>query len=202
MDIQFTDFGPGEFFNFSVDIDPTSIKGADAPGPNESGSVSGLEMTGATVTVTFSDGSVQTTNLFREAGSANGGRAILTTGAPPKPTIQLLGAAPPVTLSNASQTVRVSGPVGATVSLLQAEAGLFTTGVPGGGFDLDPYEANSVIAVTEKTAAIGSAGYVDIPITLTNSAAGAGLNHLVAAIKDAERPQRTDLAGARRAVRP
>jgi hypothetical protein len=185
LDIQFSDFGPVELFFFSVDIDPTSIKGASAPGPNDSGSVSGLELTGATVTITFDDGSVQTVRLFRQPGSLSGSQNTVKTGSPPQPGLQLLGAVTPVTLAAANQTVRITGPVGATAVLMQVEAGLFVAGVPNGGFDLDPFEANSVIAITEQTVTIGAAGFVDVPITLTKSQTDTGLNHIVAVIKDA-----------------
>jgi Ca2+-binding RTX toxin-like protein len=65
------------------------------------------------------------------------------------------------------------------------EGGLFTEGVPGGGFDLDPFEANSAIAVDEKSAQVGSEGYVDVPVTLTRTdSAYGGFNHIVAVVKD------------------
>jgi hypothetical protein len=79
--------------------------------------------------------------------------------------------------------MRVSGPAGASVRLLAVEGALFTAGLPGGGFDLDPFEANSVVAVNELTATIGPAGTVDIPVTLGNTVAGGGNNRLVAVIE-------------------
>ena len=66
--IDFTDFDPGETFTFSVDMDPTSIKGVGAPGPNESGSVSGLELSGQKVTMDFDDGSTESGRSFRICG--------------------------------------------------------------------------------------------------------------------------------------
>ena len=66
------------------------------------------------------------------------------------------------------------------------EAGRFTRGVPDGGFDLQPFEANSVIAVDEQEATIGPAGFVDVPTTLTRSGAQGGLNHLVAVVNGAD----------------
>ena len=48
--VRYNGFDPGDFSAFSLDIDPTSIKGGSAPGPAESGSVGGLELVGATVT--------------------------------------------------------------------------------------------------------------------------------------------------------
>jgi hypothetical protein len=69
LNATFTDFGPGETLTFSADIDPTSIKGSSPPGPGEAGSVSGLEMAAALVTVTYEDGSAQTGRLYRSPGS-------------------------------------------------------------------------------------------------------------------------------------
>ena len=48
LSIDFTSgqFTLNETLQFGLDIDPVSIKGGSAPGPNEAGSVSGLELTG------------------------------------------------------------------------------------------------------------------------------------------------------------
>jgi len=188
---SFGDFGPGETFTFSTDADPTSIKGVSAPGPGESGSVSGLELAGAQVTVEFDDGSVRTAQTFRTpdtietSPNVSASKAMLGSGLPPKPGIQVLGVAAPAKVTGANQTVRITGPAGASASLLLAEAGLFTSGVPNGGYDLDPFEANNLLAVLEKPAKIGQSGYVDVPVTLTRSATNAGRNHLVAVLEDA-----------------
>jgi Ca2+-binding RTX toxin-like protein len=185
LTIDFSDFGPGETFTFSLDSDPTSINGANDPGPNRSGSVSGLELTGAEATVEFDDGSVRTGEPYRIPGSPHSSQNTLKANAPPKPGIEVLGVTAPAKVSKADQTVRVSGPAGSSVSLMDLEAGLFTEGVPNGGHDLDPYEANSALAVSEKSAQIGSTGYVDVPVTLTRTdTVYGGLNHLVAVIKD------------------
>jgi hypothetical protein len=62
--------------------------------------------------------------------------------------------------------------------------GVFTQ--PSGGYyDLDPYEANSAVKVSETSATIGSGGTVDIPVTLTKSSVEADLNYIVASLKDA-----------------
>src|SRR5262249_2436759 len=57
-------------------------------------------------------------------------------------------------------------------------------GVPNGGFDVDPYEANKAIGVSEKTAVIGSGGFVDVPVTLLRTGTESGLNHFLATITD------------------
>lgn len=187
LEITFTDFNPGENFSFSIDVDPSSIQGVAAPGPNESGSVSGLELTGATVSVTFSDGSSYAGQLYRTPGHLGASQNQIKAGTPVAPVIGMLGVpATPATTSAAAQTVRVTGPAGASVQLLRLEGGLFTSGLAGGGYDLDPYEVNSVIGVGENSATIGASGTVDIPVTLTRSHSQGGRNYLAAVIKNVD----------------
>jgi len=187
LDIAFTAFDPGETFTFSIDIDPTTIRGAADPGPEASGSISGFELIGSQVTITFSDGSMITTDLYRKGTSTTGSTATLKHGAPAAPTLQVLGiGTTPATTSTASQTVRVFGTAGATIQLLHVESALHLSGVPGGGFDVDPYESNKAIAVSEQTATIGPSGFVDIAVTLTKSHAEGGFNHFVAVVKAAD----------------
>ena len=182
MQLSFSDFGPGEEFTFSVDVDPTSIKGF--AGAGGAGSVSGLELTGAQATAGFDDGSSQSAQTFRIPQSATGSTNTLKANPLAKPAIGVVGVQAPAKVPTAQQTVRVSGPAGSSVSLMVLEGGLFTK--PSGGFyDLDPYEANSAVKVSEHNATIGSGGTVDIPVTLSRSADTAGLNYMVAALKDA-----------------
>jgi hypothetical protein len=186
LQIDFTSFSASRTFQFSVDVDPTTIQGATAPGPNESGSVSGLELTGATITITFSDGSAASGRCFRVPGSDGSCTVTLNSSPPAAPGLVLLGTpASPATVVTAAQTAHVTGPGGAQVALLQVEAGLFTAGLTSGGFDIDPFEANSAILVNEYDATIGFSGSVDIPVMLTRTSADGGLNHLVAVVKNA-----------------
>ena len=186
LEITFGDFGPGESFGFSVDVDPSSIRGIDAPGPNGSGGVSGLELVGATVEVEFDDGSIHTNTPFRIPGSNGGSELDAVLPKPPVPGLQILGVlASPSAVVGTSQTARVTGPPGYEVALLVVEGGLFTAGLPGGGFDLDPFEANSAVLVTEYTATLGGSGFVDVPFTLTQTGPESGIHHVVAALRDA-----------------
>jgi hypothetical protein len=186
LNATFTDFGPGETLTFSADIDPTSIKGSGPPGPGEAGSVSGLEMAAALVTVTYQDGTAQTGRLYRSPGSLGQSEVRLGGTERPTPSLAVVGVpSTPAVVSQAAQTVRITGPAGASVRLLHLEGALFTAGLPGGGFDIDPFEANSVVAVREYTGTIGPTGSVDIPVTLTSSVAGGGNNRLLAVVADA-----------------
>jgi hypothetical protein len=151
--------------------------------------VSGLELTGARVTAYFSDGTMLTGRTFAMPGTDTGSQAALRAGPPPPaPGIQVLGVpTTPAVVGSAGQTVQVSGPPGATGTLLVVEGGLFTTGVPGGGFDLDPFEANSALAVTRYTLSIPASGIQEVPVTLTHDVSvgpETGLNYLVAAFED------------------
>ncbi len=183
---SFTDFGPGETLTFSADVDPTSIRGSGPPGPGEAGSVSGLELTGATVTVTYEDGTSEAGRLFRSPGSLGESRVRLDGVGRAVPTLAVVGVASiPATITEPAQTVRVAGPAGASVRLLAVEGALFTAGLPGGGFDLDAYEANSVVAVNEHAATIGSGGWVDVPVTFGSSVPEGGNHRLVAVVDSA-----------------
>lgn len=185
--VRFDDFPVGQTFGFSVDADPTTINGSAPPGPNDSGGVSGLELTGAWVTVVFDDGTTYRRQLFQIPGSGTGSRIDARPTALPRPTIEAVGiASTPANVSNANQTIRVSGPAGANVRLIVVDGALYTSGVPGGGFDIDPFEANMARSVTEYAGTVGAGGTVDIPVTLTKYDANSGINHIVAAFTDAQ----------------
>lgn len=113
------DFAPGNLLKFSSDVDPTSIKGAIGPGQNHSGSTLGLELVGATVTVTFDDATVRVVRM----GGWNFGShrnktsvGVLAADNLSTPGIEVPGQSSPFT-TNTRPTVRVSGPAAATVRL-------------------------------------------------------------------------------------
>ncbi|WP_336023214.1 malectin domain-containing carbohydrate-binding protein [Halobellus salinisoli] len=191
--IDFADFESGETFAFSTDIDPTSIKNADGTGA--AGSVSGLELAGATVTVEYADGSTQTTSLFGD-GSSGGSQAAATESVPTAPTLgaqdvslddgDLDARHSAATVSEASQTVTVSGQPGATVELLHVE-GQLELANQADGYDLEAYEANTAENVDYQTVQLDSNGEATVDVTLTNtssSGAEGGFNYFVAAEQD------------------
>ena len=190
--VEFTDFDPGETFTFSVDIDPTSVKGVSAPGPEESASVSGLELARSTITVEFDDGTTQVTTPYSD-GSPGGAQAVSKPGLATAPGLSVSGvdlssttlspAHSAATVNDAAQTMTVTGPPGETVRLLRVEAGLFTDEVPNGGYDLEAYESNSITAVEETTGTIGSDGTVDLDVSLTRTSDDADLNYFVAVVE-------------------
>ena len=182
--VNFADFEPGELFTFSVDVDPTSITGSAPPGPNDSGSVSGLELAGTWVTLTFDDGTTLQAETWREPGSISESASVARLGLPAAPTLEIVGEPGNQVLSDSSEVVlHITGEPGANVRVLVAEGGLFVEGVPGGGFDIDPFEANTLLGVVEHTATLGPDGSLDLPVSLENSESGGGLNHLVCVLE-------------------
>lgn len=185
--LEFGGFDPGDQFEFSVDVDPTSIKGSGAPGPGESGSVGGLELVGATVTVTFDTGEILINQVWRMADRGpqgpnhSGAVAVLRGGLPPRPQIEIAGIVPPAIVGNPGQTVRVTGPAGQPVTVLVVEGGLFVEGLPGGGFNVQPFDANNALVAREYDGVVGPDGWVDIPVSLSRTMPEGGINHISAA---------------------
>ncbi|MBD3314253.1 MAG: hypothetical protein GF344_00570, partial [Chitinivibrionales bacterium] len=186
LTVTFDDFDPGERFTFSVDVDPTSIQGVSAPGPHETGSVSGYELLGAAMTVEFADGTVIAGESWRQNGSQVNSEAIIRAALPSAPKIEALSAASPSTVADAHHTIRVSAAAGSEIALLVTEGGLYLEDVPGGGTDIDPYEINTVLDTWEYGATVSPEGTVDIPITLQVSETGGGLHYIVAVEKNAD----------------
>lgn len=185
--MTFANFDPGETVFFSVDVDPTTIRGTGAPGPAESGSACGLELVGSTITVTFENGKTQTNDLtwLPEPGYLScGGWTQLRDGTPPEVAAAVLGVVPPAGFALPTQVVRVNGEPGRPVVVTVIEGGQYLAGLPGGGYDVEPYEANSAITAREYAAAIGPGGFVDIPIGLSKNGAEGGYNMITVAAED------------------
>jgi glucose/arabinose dehydrogenase len=171
--LSFADFGPGETMSFSIDNDPLSIKGTTAPGPNEAGSISGLELIGATVTVSFDDGTVHTQRLSRLGTTVDAARAdVRTTG--PAPTLQFLPGVTDPEVTNPQQMVRITARPNAFVRVTRMEGCLFVNGSPNPmsgpypqGYQIDPDEVNSIVSVDSVTVFTGPRGQIDVPVTLT-----------------------------------
>ena len=191
--VDFGDFQAGETFAFSTDIDPTSIK--NAQGTGAAGSVSGLELSGATVTVEYTDGSTQTTSLFGD-GSSGGSQATAKDAVAGAPTlgadgVSLDGSAldarhSAATVADAQQTITVSGPSGATVELLRVE-GQLELANQANGYDLEAFEANDAADVDYHSVVLDPNGEATVDVTLTNtteSGIEGGFNSFVAAVQD------------------
>jgi len=192
MTVEFDDFQNGETATFWADNDPTSIKGATV-GSQEAGPVSGLELARATVTVTYADGTSQTTQLMGD-GSNGGSTAVVTDAEQPAPTIGAQGVTldgsvldsyhSGATVSDASQTITLSGEPGETFTLVRVEGELALSNVPSGGYQLEDLEANNLVAAEYYSGTFDANGEVTVPVTLTSSADDddeAGFNYFVAA---------------------
>jgi len=183
LEVSFGNFSNGKTFAFSIDVDPTSIRGF--VGNHPLGGVSGLELVGATVDVTFSDGITRTMKPYRQPNSLNGSQNILRSNPPAPPVISIAGlVTSPVSVAKSIQTVHVVGSPGASVALLVAEGTYSSVGLTNGGFDIDPFETQSLVDVREYFATIGSNGTVDVQVTLGRSSPEAGIHSMVAGIKE------------------
>lgn len=184
LKINFSDFKPNQTLEFSIDTDPTSTKGAEQDNSKHFGSISGLELVGATATVTFADSEVLKGQFYRTPDSDTGSQATLAANLGTAPTIEAVGLTATATVANANQTVKVTGTPGSQVSLLVVDGALLTEGV---GHDIDPFEANTAFAINEITTTIGANGSADVPVTLTRTETAngtGGLNYIVAKYQD------------------
>jgi hypothetical protein len=195
LTVEFTDFEPGESVSFSADNDPTSIKGATLSS-QEAGPVSGLELARATVTVGY-ESTTQTTQTVGD-GSPGGAEAVADGSVPAALGLGAAGVSldstvldgrhSAATVTDADQTVTVSGPAGANVTLVQVEGELELSNVPDyngtPGYEVEEYEANKAENVTYYSATVGSDGTVEVPVTLTNSTAVGGYNYFVSHVED------------------
>jgi hypothetical protein len=87
-------------------------------------------------------------------------------------------------VTNSIQTVHITGLQWISYSVLVVEGGQFIEGLPGGGHDVGPYEANSAIAIREYFGTTNIAGVVDVPVQLTRGRPDAGYNHIVVVFED------------------
>lgn len=183
--LYFNDFNPGESIFFSVDIDPTSIRSSQAPGPYSSGSVSGLELAGATITATLSDGTPLVGNLYRVPDSEGGGQVLLRQGLAPAPTLSAEGIEGQAAyVTSAEQFIHIQAAPYQEIVLLAVEGGLFTYSVPGGGFDIEPFEANTALTVREFHGVTDYIGRLTIPVMLDMTHPNGGINIFTAVVKD------------------
>ncbi|MUW15291.1 hypothetical protein GJ633_12015 [Halorubrum sp. CBA1125] len=197
MTIEFTDFEPGETVGFSVDNDPTSIKGATITS-QEAGPVSGFELSRATVSVEYASGATQASQLFGD-GSSGGAIAALDDSEGDAPTIVGNASAPNVLesthrtgweTSQATQTFEVqhdSSQVGQQATVIRAEGKLAIDNVPDHdgtpGYNVEEFEANTVEQVEYKTVPLTS-GTDTVEFTLSNSTENGGYNYIFATVED------------------
>ncbi|MEO1064013.1 MAG: malectin domain-containing carbohydrate-binding protein [Actinomycetota bacterium] len=178
MTIDASDWQPGETLLLSVDIDPTSIQGV--PGAGNSGAVAGFELSGSTVTATFSDATVLVDDLFVQpsADADNGindaagqlvspnlgvGPVIDVPSVTLDPTVFTNGATAGVT-DQAGVDVEITGTPNADVVLYVTESGLDVDP----GFDVDPFEANKAEDIVAYPVTLDGTGSATVTIALSD----------------------------------
>ncbi|MGB7249896.1 MAG: malectin domain-containing carbohydrate-binding protein [Phormidesmis sp.] len=120
-------FEPGESVGFSVDMDPNSIAGAEksildgGTAPQwDVGGVSGAELIGSSVTITFTDGTT-TTGQLQGAGNQAGAQALAAQNRPDIPvslTVNGLSAGGGGTYDENGPSVIVNGPADQTARVV------------------------------------------------------------------------------------
>ena len=188
LTLTFDGFDPGETMAFSIDVDPNSIKGSGPPGPNESGSVSGLELTGAEVVFRFDDGAELAADVFGD-GSLGGGVARAVSAPAGAPVLEILGIPSPGVSNEPTVTARIIGLPGAEVTLLRVLGGLFVdpSGPFPSGYDVGAHDINSVVEVEWiNPVTLDGTGTAIVPITLTRQESPLAMqNRFVAVQHDA-----------------
>ena len=198
LTVAFTDFEPGETVTFSADNDPTSIKGAPIQS-QEAGPVSGLELARATVDIGYADDTTQTTQAIGD-GSQGGAEAVADGDVPSAPSLGAQGVSldgsaldsyhSAATVTDADQTITVTGPASADVTLVQVEGELELDNVPDyngtPGYDIEEYEANTAGNVEYYSATLDANGEATIPVTLTDSTDVGGRNYFLGAVEDGD----------------
>lgn len=179
LDILFNDFDPGEKLEFALDVDPSSIEGVPSPGPNENGSVSGLEMVGSAVSVTFDDGTTYNSNLYSDGTNA-GALASMNDKILNAPTLSIQGLSSPAVVNSLDHVLLITnGKPNGIVSLLQVEAGFFEDTL---NLNQEVFEVNSVINVSRTVDIIlNSSGSASVPVTLLATDPEAGYNYFIVA---------------------
>jgi hypothetical protein len=213
LTIGFDSLDPGETvvadaneFDFNHDTSAGTGAGPVDGEYHQAYEISGLEMTGTTVTVEYADGVTQTTTPFAD-GSPGGAVAVADDDVPAAPSIAVQGVStdagalgPPheaATVPSATQTIDVDGPPDATVRLLRLEGQLNVDG-PDGSFDIDPsyfdapYETNRFyLDRSEQTVQLDGNGEAQATVTLTDNTDPAtdnyaGVNYVVAVVEDGD----------------
>src|SRR4030095_7842244 len=183
LTLQLQGFDPGESLQFSIDVDPASIKGTNSPGPGESGSVAGREITASQGSFGFAGGQVLSNEIFKQASSVGGGVVTAQSGLPGVPTLSIPGVSgSTATVASAQQTVNVTGPAGATVRVLVIEGGAFTQGAGAGSQQVGPFDSTTPLGVTSYDVALNGSGQGQVAVTLAHSVAQGGHNIITAAV--------------------
>ncbi|MDS0279521.1 malectin domain-containing carbohydrate-binding protein [Halomicroarcula sp. S1AR25-4] len=191
--VTLSGFEPSETMAFSIDNDPTSISSTTL-GSQAAGPVSGLELSGGTVSVGAESTGMHEATLVGD-GSAGGSQATVlndTDESPPSIGVDNVSLSATTlsdrhtaaTVFDANQTVSISGaPANADVTLLRIEGELNLSNVPD-PYEIEDYEANKAVDVQYYSTTTDSTGTATVDVTLTNSTAEGGQNYFVAYVEE------------------
>ena len=191
--VSLSGFESSETMAFSIDNDPTSISSTEL-GSQAAGPVSGLELAGGTVSIGADSTADYEATLVGD-GSAGGSQAtVLNDTDESQPAIAVDNVSlssttlsdrhTAATVSDANQTIDVSGaPANADVTLVRIEGELSLSNVPD-PYEIEDYEANKAVDVQYYSATTDSTGTATVDVTLTNSTAAGGQNYFVAHVEE------------------
>ncbi|MDT0608625.1 cohesin domain-containing protein, partial [Croceitalea rosinachiae] len=167
MTLDFTDFEPGEELNIEVDVDPLSIIGFNSAG--NAGAVSGSELIGSTITVTYSDGTSATRQLYQVGASLVNSENFFNPETPQcvAPSLSVGGIAGNGIVSETDQIATITGPANAAVEVL-----VYGTTLEDLVIDpttLDPFEMNKTQSLQALTTTLNGAGTNEVALDLTGT---------------------------------
>lgn len=176
-------FGQFNTLSFSLDVDHSSLKFYD--GPDNVGRISGLDLVGATVTVEFSDGTILTSQATPVKNCKGKSELIFSDQCAfiGVPTLVSITTPSPQSYSfDTTHVIRLLGQPNKEVIFYQVEGEMDfkeDDHLPY-PFDIDDHEENHFLSVKVDTVSLGNFGLVDIPVTLSNTAANGGRVHFFA----------------------
>ncbi|WP_036155683.1 immunoglobulin-like domain-containing protein [Maribacter forsetii] len=164
MTLNFNDFEAGETVDIAVDVDPRSIEGFNSAG--NAGAISGLELIGTTVTVTYSNDSSSTRQLFQVGNSEVNSENYFSPSTLQcnAPTISLESNSDNFSINSTEQTISVNGPTNANIKVL-----IFGTSIE----DLDSYvpidifEMNKTQSLQQFSGVLDGTGNLNLDVNFT-----------------------------------
>ena len=156
--LNLTGFDPGEAVRFSIDIDPDSFIGF--PQSVTAGAVTGVETSGARMSVHYSDGTTHEADVFG-AGGPGAGRALAQPDIDAAPVLSLNGATTgKFAVTQATQTLSVQGEAGGQVRVMLLTGEM--QNVPAA----DAFDANTATAVQYQTVQLDATGLGQLAVTV------------------------------------
>lgn len=167
MTLDFTEFEAGETVNVAVDVDPRSIEGFNSAG--NAGAISGSELIGSTVTVTYSNGATATRQLWQVGNSQVNAENFFSPATPActAPGLSVGGITTDGQVTETAQIVSISGPDNADVEVLVFGTTIEDIGV--NGLPVDPLEMNKAQSIAAFSTSLNGIGTGEIAIDLTGT---------------------------------